>query len=259
VDADLGGANLHTCLGVKPPDLTLSDFITRRVDTLKEVISETGIPGLGLISGAQDVLEAANPKYGQKLRLFGEIKRLDVDCIILDLGAGTGFNIIDFFLIAQQKILTVTPEPTAIENAYRFIKALYYRRLKAQGSGVSRALLAEAASSGERPGLKTPEELVSYVEEREPELGETLRSELTASGFKLVVNQARSERELQIGRSISSASRKYFGVPMEFLGAIPYDDAVWRSVRKRQPVVIAEPLCEASRCISAISQVVGAA
>jgi len=28
VDADLGGANLHTCLGVKAPRATLSDFVT---------------------------------------------------------------------------------------------------------------------------------------------------------------------------------------------------------------------------------------
>ncbi len=32
VDADLGGANLHTCLGLPNPARTLADFIQRRVD-----------------------------------------------------------------------------------------------------------------------------------------------------------------------------------------------------------------------------------
>src|SRR6185295_16789364 len=32
VDADLGGANLHTCLGLSGPALTLGDFICRRAD-----------------------------------------------------------------------------------------------------------------------------------------------------------------------------------------------------------------------------------
>ena len=38
VDADLGGANLHTTLGIGVPQMTLSDFLNRRVETIQEVI-----------------------------------------------------------------------------------------------------------------------------------------------------------------------------------------------------------------------------
>ena len=34
VDADLGGANLHTCLGLPTPPRTLADFIQRRVSSI---------------------------------------------------------------------------------------------------------------------------------------------------------------------------------------------------------------------------------
>ncbi|MBI3179572.1 MAG: P-loop NTPase, partial [Deltaproteobacteria bacterium] len=125
IDADLGGANLHTCLGMKPPQVTLSDFVNRKVKDLEAVVTPTPIKGLGLVSGALDLLGAANPKYTQKLRLLREVTRLDVDVVIIDLGGGTGFNILDFFLIADHGILTAMPEPTSIENAYRFIKAAY--------------------------------------------------------------------------------------------------------------------------------------
>ena len=37
VDADLGGANLHTTLGLDLPRRTLSDFIDRKVERLEEV------------------------------------------------------------------------------------------------------------------------------------------------------------------------------------------------------------------------------
>src|SRR3954451_15556884 len=43
LDFDLGGANLHTCLGVDQPRLTLSDFVMRRVETLGEVLTDTGV------------------------------------------------------------------------------------------------------------------------------------------------------------------------------------------------------------------------
>ncbi|MEI6092599.1 MAG: P-loop NTPase, partial [bacterium] len=41
VDLDLGGANLHTCLGVDLPKYTLSDFIQRHVDSLEQLIVPT--------------------------------------------------------------------------------------------------------------------------------------------------------------------------------------------------------------------------
>ena len=250
VDADLGGANLHTCLGMATPDRTLSDFVSRRVANLNEVVTDTSIPRLGLISGALDVLAAANPKYTQKLRLLREVARLDVDYVIVDLGGGTGFNILDFFLIADHGILTVIPEPTSIENAYRFIKAAYYRRLKhLQTTWSFKPLLKQAINEPGDTGLKTPADLVAYVSARSEEAGGLLRDELSRLPLKLVVNQARSEQEHQLGEAIARACKKYFGIGMEFLGTIPYDDAVWKSVRRRQPLITASPSCPASQGI----------
>src|SRR5512140_2964865 len=63
VDADLGGANVHTCLGLPQPTVSLSHFIEKRVEHLDQVLVPTGIERLQLISGAADTLDAANPKH----------------------------------------------------------------------------------------------------------------------------------------------------------------------------------------------------
>lgn len=258
VDADLGGANLHTCLGVPPPRKTLSDFVSRRVTDLAEVVTETPIQGLGLISGAMDFLGAANPKYTQKLRLLREIARLDVDNVIIDLGGGTGFNILDFFLIADHGVLTVVPEPTSIENAYRFIKAAYYRRLKTlEMSWNLRPLIEAAMSEQSGKGLKTPRDLVQYVEARDAAGGARLRAELEKFPLELVVNQVRNEDEHKLGHAISDACRKYFGISMQYLGAIPYDDAVWKAVRRRKPVVRDSPQSPAAHAIRDVAKTMG--
>jgi flagellar biosynthesis protein FlhG len=258
LDADLGGANLHTCLGMAPPKHTLSEFVERRVGGLREVVCPTPIERLGLISGALDFLGAANPKYTQKLRLLREVARLDVDCIIIDLGGGTGFNILDFFLIADHGILTVVPEPTSIENAYRFIKAAYYRRLKTIEMAWSlKPLVDEAVNDKSALGLKTPADLVAYVEHRDPEGGRRLKEELERFPLKLIVNQARNADEEKLGFAVSDACRKYFGIPMQYLGAIPYDDAVWRSVRRRRPVMLDNPESGASRGIRQVARALG--
>ncbi len=130
VDADLGGANLHTCLGIEMPRRTLSDFIERKTDRIEDVVTPTGIPNLGLISGALDDLDAANPRYAQKMRLLRHVQGMDVDFAILDLGAGTHLNVLDFFLVSDHGVLVLVPEPTAVENAYRFVKAAFWRRVR---------------------------------------------------------------------------------------------------------------------------------
>ncbi|MCK5690723.1 P-loop NTPase, partial [Myxococcota bacterium] len=175
VDADLGGANLHTCLGMPTPKTTISDFISRRVGELSDIVIDTGIERLSLISGALDQMGAANPKYTQKLRFLREISRLDVDDVIIDLGGGTGFNVLDFFLIADHRILTVAPEPTAVENAYRFIKAIYYRRLKmAEFEWDLKALIQDVLEDKNARGLKTPADLVRLVGERDAQAAQRL-------------------------------------------------------------------------------------
>ena len=258
MDADLGGANLHTCLGMKPPKRTLSDFVERRCDTLGELVSPTGMPRLGLISGAQDVLAAANPKYAQKQRLLREVTRLDVDVVIIDLGGGTGFNILDFFLVADDGVLTVVPEPTSIENAYRFIKAACYRRIKLLDvSWHLRPLVEQAINQVGGRGVQTPAELVRYVRQRDPRAANLLYTEMASSALHLVVNQTRSAQEDRLGHAISAACQRYFGVPLHFLAAIPYDDEVWKAVRRRRPLILENPQARASLAIRRLAGALG--
>jgi flagellar biosynthesis protein FlhG len=66
VDADLGGANLHTLLGVPSPKVNLADFISKRVRSLGEVMTPTPIENVWLVSGAKALVEMANPNFGQK-------------------------------------------------------------------------------------------------------------------------------------------------------------------------------------------------
>ena len=56
IDTDLGGANLHTCLGVTRPTSTLDDFVKRETEGLHELAVQTPVPNLSLISGAGDVI-----------------------------------------------------------------------------------------------------------------------------------------------------------------------------------------------------------
>jgi flagellar biosynthesis protein FlhG len=251
VDADLGGANLHTTLGVEVPKRTLTDFIERRVDRIEDVITPTGVENLGLVSGALDHLDAANPRYAQKMRLLRHVQSLDVDYAFLDLGAGTHSNVLDFFLVSDHGVLVLVPEPTSVENAYRFVKAAFWRRMRnvAQVYGYE-PLLRTLLASGT---FRSPVELVQTISERDPDAGATLMRQLSAFRPRLVVNQVRTPQDATIGTAVVAAWKKYFGLEMDYLGSIDYDDEIWRAIRARRPLLVARPDAAAARSFAAIA------
>ena len=232
VDADLGGANLHTCLGISTPQRTLSDFLYHSKLNLQDVMLPTHQPGLMLISGAQDFLGVANPKYTQKIRLLRSLQAIDVDCIILDLGAGTNNNTLDFFLVADKGILVVLPEPTSIENAYRFIKSALYRRLKMLSTDTHiRTIIERAMDMKNDLGIRSPIDLVQYIKRTDPHTGNILENMIRKFHPRIVLNQVRSEADLRVGSSMQMACEKFFGIHSSFIGHLNNDDLVWKTVR----------------------------
>ena len=254
IDADLGGANLHTCLGVQAPKTTLSDFIERKVAKLKDIVVPCGVPNLGLISGAFDALDVANPRYGQKVKLLRNLQSLPFDEVILDLGAGSSFNVLDFFLAAHHGILVLVPEPTSVENGYRFVKAAFFRRLATVQALYGIEKLVEAAmTKRQEHGVKTPYDVIAAVRRRDPAAGEQLEAEMMRFRPCLVVNETRSETDRQVGPAVVAAWHKYFGLDMDYLGSIGYDDEVWKAVRQRRPVLLSSPHSETAKSMACIA------
>lgn len=254
VDADLGCANLHTALGIAPPSLTLSDCLKSKDRLISEVLIETAIPNLTLISGAQDFLEIANPRYSEKMRLIRQIQELNFEYIILDLGAGTSFNILDFFLISDYGLLAVIPEPTSIENVYRFIKSAFYRRFKKVVKDPQiREVITQAMDQKNQRGIRTPHDLIQEVGVINPMVGGRLQEAMSAFTPKLIVNQVRSKDDIALGFSMRSSCSKYFGIQVEYLGYIEYDDHVWQCTKKKRPLLLEYPYSGAARCLEKVT------
>jgi len=254
IDADLGCANLHTCLGIKVTGATLSDFIKGKVRSIQDVVFETGIPNVSLISGAQDFLEIANPKYREKMKLIRQFRELDFEYLILDLGAGTSFNILDFFLASDVGILMVLPEPTSIENVYRFIKSAFYRRFKKVVKVPEiRHVITQAMDQKNDLGIRTPFDLIEQVERIDPEIGGKLKDQLYEFKPKIIVNQVRSKDDITLGFSMRSSCLKYFGIQVEYKGYIDYDDSVWKASKLSRPVMLEYPYSRSAQEINKIT------
>lgn len=238
VDADLGGANLHTMVGIPTPAKSLTEIFTKDAGNLSEVQIPTGIQNLSLISGAHALLDIANPKHLLKQKIIRQLLTLDADFVLLDLSAGSSFNVLDFFLAAHEPIAVVVPTPTSVENAYHFLKAAFYRRLREAIAHEEIGHLADQTKGQKGAlGIRTPRELIRHLVEITPEAGAAIAEKMAALKPKLIINQIRSQEDISLGIKMSNACRDYFGVEMNFLGGIYSDDKVVRSIQMKKPAI----------------------
>ena len=253
IDADLGGANLHTVLGVSHPGQTLSHFLNNEVDSLESVMCEGPVPNLSLISGAQALYEMANPSHSRMRKLLRHIHRLDVDHVFLDLGAGSAFNVLDFFLAADRGIMVIVPEPTSIENAYHFMKAAFFRALRtaAKTTTVRRAINQVLEDRTQRR-VRSPRQLVEAIRKIDPVAAAKVLEQANAFKPLLIVNQARTAEHRRIGRDVAIACREFLGTRIEYIGALERDECVRTAVSKSRPVVEMFPRCDFARDLSLV-------
>ncbi|MDX8380961.1 MAG: P-loop NTPase [Ghiorsea sp.] len=235
VDLDLGSANAHTCLGFNHPSRTLSHLINQKNININHLVQYGSNPFIGLISGAADDFNVANLKHFQKLKIMRNLKYLDADYVILDLGAGTGFNTLDFFLFADQGLLTVIPEPTSVENSYRFIKSLLTRQLKdlpKQSQQVMQSILNEQKKTHGK--IQSFSSFLSDMMNKHPKHGQMIQSNLQKLQLNLIVNQVMEPADIKLGDAMKVIFQKYFSLHLQTLGYLHHDAHVIQALKQRQ-------------------------
>ncbi len=239
VDLDLSGANIHTTFGISPSTNSIRHFFEGS-KKLSEIVAPTEVPRISYIQGFWDTWAITDISIGQIRQLVPELRKLNSDFVLVDLGAGALESHLELMNAADEKILLTTPEPTSIEKTYRFIESFVCHSLKEHSipeayDRMIRTLQQNRNSLGEnkfsfRKYLKQSSGI-------EPDYFETLM----AKPLHLIVNSCRSPANSELGHSMKSVCYKYYDIKVDFLGAIDYDNAVWQSVRNREPVLIAQP------------------
>jgi flagellar biosynthesis protein FlhG len=230
IDADLGGANLHTLFGLQSPKHGLSYLFTDNQVNLQQLAVPTGIDGLDLVCGSGDMLDVANLHHAKKQKLIRQTASLDNEHIIIDIGAGSSFNSLDFFLLGHQSILVVLPTPSSLENVYHFLKAALSRKLTQAARRLGLSLRTD--SSALSPWLQ-----IEKLRAAQPQVAEALQGEIGRLQPRIIINQARTDEERQLGGQIALACRHFFNINVEALGSIDFDERVYASVQKRKPAL----------------------
>lgn len=239
VDLDLSGANMHTALGLEPAKVSIRHYF-EGTKTLQESIISTPFPHLSYIQGFWDSWTPTDFSTEQMRRLITDLKSLHADYVIVDISPGSLESHLELFKSADEKILVSTPEPTSIEKTYRFIESFICYSLKEDSQPATYAQLIKNLRDHRQRLLDKPFSIRSFIKDN-PGFNVDLFESLIKKPMRLMINNSRSQENSDLGYSMKSVCNKYYDLSIDFLGAIDYDNAVWQSVRNREPVLIAQP------------------
>lgn len=254
IDADLGGPNLHTFLGMNDSNLDLGYFFTNKISRLKDTLTLTPFEGLKLIKGTDKIPFMANLNYYKKLKFVRHIKAFDAKRVIIDIGTGSAYNCLDFFILSNPGILVINPEPTSIENAYYFLKSCIVRILKSYIEYYKIQDLIRRIAEHMDGQLQSIYSFFNAIISHDKSYAQILYRALKNFTPCLIMNKAKDQRDYLLGESMVDVIQKYLVVNVKYLGAVPFDEKVHLSLKNITSFMSTYPDSEAASSIRVIAE-----
>ncbi len=254
VDADTTGGNLHSHFGLlaaskEPP------VAPEAQNEFAAALLPTSVPGLRLLPAAHDALALRSSLRGaRKSRWLSRLRALSADYLVIDVGPGHGHFALDVMLAADVAICVTVPEPPAIEETYRFLRAAYRRRIRRALAGDKFRLALLDRAMNEIGVLPAPLTLVRTLARSDRTLAGIAWAEANRMRMQLVVNQTRVRSDLELGGSMSALARRHYGLSLDELGHVEHDDTVWLAVRRNRPLLVDSPTSKAARNVERIAR-----
>jgi flagellar biosynthesis protein FlhG len=254
-DLDLGGSNLHLILGIRRAISGVGIFLNESRPSLTDYIIPTQYKNLQFLPGDSEIPGIANLTAAQKRKLINQLNALDTDYLILDLGAGSNYNTIDFFLLSGAGTIITTPTPTALVNAYVFLKNTMFRILNSsckKGTPADKYLrsLEKNSSSLQRVYMM---DLLKKIQEIDPDSYDKFNEIAKRFHPRLVMNMLEDPKDSERAQKLRRSCREYLGFDPEHLGIMYRDDLQDTALSSGLPIIIYKPKAVLSQAIYRIA------
>ena len=235
VDMDLGGSNLHSFLGLPNRFPGIGDFLKARSAELEELLVDTAAPNLRFIPGDGLSPFLANISYAQKMRLISKVKKLSAEYILLDLGAGTSFNTLDFFRISRHGLIVTRPEYPAIMNMLGFLKHFVLRLIERTFANDQR--IRELLRSLYKQPIAVQRNIIgnlgSKIAAVDQDAGKRVEDLCRDFRPRVIFNMGEHPDEIETARKIDRSLESALSLNVDYFGFIFEDPHVRRSIKKQ--------------------------
>jgi MinD-like ATPase involved in chromosome partitioning or flagellar assembly len=170
------------------------------------------------------------------------------------LGAGSSLDNIELFLLADEKIIVITPQPTSIYEAFGFLKVCLLHALNdalADFPAVKALLIEEKVNRPEKMQI-TLAELMRKVAQIDAEAASRFEQTLQAFRPKVILNMVQSKDDVKEGMAFQLAATELLSIDLEYLGYVSADPMATEAVKSTKPLLLLAPECKAAQDLSAL-------
>ena len=242
-DLDFGGSNLHTCFGMHNTYPGIGDYLRARYGKLEELLVKTNTDNLQFLAGDVRSPFMANMHHSQKLRLVQNLRKLDCEFLILDLGSGSTFNTLDFFGMTRLGMIVATPEHTSIMNMLTFLKLFAFRvieRTLPSNKSVEKRL-KELYNRSLSEGILKVSHVLNEISDIDMEYAAKAKQNWSLYRPRVVFNKCEVPENLELIKDLQITLEENLMLHVDFFGCLFSDNAVTKTFYERKPLRESSP------------------
>ncbi|MGL4524329.1 MAG: P-loop NTPase [Spirochaetia bacterium] len=244
-DMDLGSATQHLLLGLgmTGPKHGMGDLIHQKESSIENLVIPTEYRRLHFIAGDGMMTGTTALSFDQKQEILKQLRGLVGDYLLMDLGAGSGYNVVDFFLSSYRSLLILRPEVTSVMSAYSFIKTVIFRLLYLMFPQESeeRKIVLQFASQKIEGAKLSVSDLIARLAAHQSASSDMAQEQIKKMQPGIIFNMVYSSAGLDWKERFSDIVKKKLGLNVEVLGSLPFDEQAQASVAMRKPLLFENP------------------
>jgi flagellar biosynthesis protein FlhG len=212
VDLDLCAPSQHHYLGVPGSRPGLTALLSGG-----EAFSATPHPNLWLVAGGSPaggtplVLSAWS-----RLRLLERLCAMPADVVVVDVGAGTGYDAVDLLELGHHRLIVTSCQPASVQDAFGLLKGATLRLLQRELGNAGQLALLEPAVR-KREGERVSD-ILRRVRSIDPVLAAQLGRTLAGFAAALFASQVPDATQLGALQAMSNMALEYLGVSVPLVG-----------------------------------------
>jgi len=237
-DLDFGGSNLHTCFGMHNTHPGIGDYLRARYGKLEDLLVKTNTENLQFLAGDARSPFLANMHHAHKLRLVQNLRQLNCEYLILDLGSGSTYNTLDFFGMTRLGLLVATPEHTSIMNMLTFLKLFAFRiieRTVPRNKSVEKKL-KELYNRSLSEGVLKVSNVLNEISEIDSDYAEKAKQNWSLYRPRIVFNKCERPGDLELIKDLENTLEENLMLHVDFFGCLFSDPAVAKTFYDRKPL-----------------------
>jgi flagellar biosynthesis protein FlhG len=227
IDLDLGGSNLYSYLGLENKYAGIGDYLVSKKGKLKDYLVQTNIPGLKYLAADHRITFLANITYAQKVKLINEIKNIPADYIVIDLGAGTTFNTLDYFDFSTNGLVVTTFERPSVLNTLSFIKNFIHRVVSKEikQNHIINTDINKAYKNITGDDYLTINNIIDIINKVDDGLASKIVNIIRSYQPRIIFNRGEHPDQLEVINHMQPSIMKYLSVDLCFFGFLFEEDS----------------------------------